>query len=94
MGASGGWGVEGSLHTMMAQGGGGAFQVYFGALKVYFIEGGAFSQYEVLFDWDLFYIFFTLNLIYVASFQKFPHAGYLNDIQIEVIISGYRTLEN
>ena len=61
MGASGGWGVEGSWHTMMAQGGvlfkfilvlykfillmgqgGGAFQVYFGALQVYFIEGARF----------------------------------------------------
>ena len=41
MGASGGWGVEGSWHTMMAQGGG-AFQVYFGALQVYFIDGARF----------------------------------------------------
>ena len=43
MDASGGWGVEGSLHTMMAQGGG-AFQVYFGALQVYFIEGVLFHS--------------------------------------------------
>ena len=43
---------------------------------------------------NLFYIFFTSNLIFVASFQKFTHASYMDDIQIEVIISGYRTLEN
>ena len=54
---------------MMAQGGGGAFQVYFGALKVYFIEGRAFSQHEVLFDWDIhaFYIQYHLGIQFCSK---------------------------
>ena len=45
---------------------GGAFQVYFGPLKVYFIEEHAFSQHEVLFDWDFVCGAPPKNICYIA----------------------------
>ena len=46
--------------------GGGAFQVYFGHLKVYFIEEHAFSQHEILFDWDFVCGALPKNICYIA----------------------------